>query len=217
MHIPLLRSLQFKQSILLNVGYLLLQHYKSPLKKTTSIKQLQQQRQPMDSSSESDGEPDFTLIHKAAHFLKKDLDGLISRFVARHTKNNTSNVNANANNQEHSLSDTLLHNDFVDQFEAMLEKYVQDECPRLEKMQALQLFFEGAKDTMEGRFMPLFSEEEDPNRDFVESLLAVSDYEVFFKLLNAASEKDGDAGGKSNDVDNNVGQKSDEGAAQKRK
>lgn len=99
----------------------------------------------------------------------------------------------------------------------MLEKYVQDECPRLEKMQALQLFFEGAKDTMEGRFMPLFSEEEDPNRDFVESLLAVSDYEVFFKLLNAASEKDGDAGGKSNDVDNNVGQKSNEGAAQKRK
>jgi hypothetical protein len=171
----------------------------------------------MDSSDESDGEPDFTLIHKAAHFLKKDLDGLISRFVARHTKSNTSNVNANANNQEHSLSDTLLHNDFVDQFEAMLEKYVQDECPRLEKMQALQLFFEGAKDTMEGRFMPLFSEEEDPNRDFVESLLAVSDYEVFFKLLNAASEKDGDAGGKSNDVDNNVGQKSNEGAAQKRK
>lgn len=168
----------------------------------------------MDSSDESDEEPDFTLIHKAAHFLKKDLDGLISRFVARHTKNSHSNVNAN--NKEHSLEDTLLHNDFVDQFEAMLEKYVQDECPRLEKMQALQLFFEGAKDTMEGRFMPLFSEEEDPNREFVESLLAVSDYEVFFKLLNAASEKDGDAGGKFNE-DLNVGQKSNQGAAQKRK
>jgi hypothetical protein len=184
----------------------------------------------MDSSDDSDGSDstDYTLIFKAANFLKKDLDGLISRFVEKNSER-YSKDDGNIENKEHSLNDTVLHKEFVDEFESMLERYIEEECPKMSKMAALQLFFEGARDTMEGRFQPLFMEEEDPNREFVESLLAVSDYEVFFKMLTDASKRNSGGqkmnssegnshGGEKmvddNDDDNNAG---DRNAGQKRK
>jgi len=137
--------------------------------------------------SDNDETSDFTLIYKAAKFLRKDLDGLISRFVERHASNFQGDAEEDVEHKEHSLEDTVLHQDFIEQFEEMLERYIEDECPKLSKQAALQLFFDGARDTMDGRFQPLFFEEDDPNRDFVESLLAVSDFEHFFKMLASAS------------------------------
>jgi hypothetical protein len=146
-----------------------------------------------DSSSDSDDStngPDYTLIFKAATFLQKDLDGLIQRFVDRHAAAFSSDAPAQSiEHKEHTLEDTLLHRDFVTEFETMLEKYIEEECSKMSKQAAMQLFFEGARDTMEGRFQPLFMEEEDPNREFVESLLAVSDYEHFFNMLAQAKRR----------------------------
>ena len=161
----------------------------------------------MSSDSEND-EEDFTLIYKAGNFLKKDLQGLIQRFVTRYSK--TEGTEGTIETKEHSLEDTLLHQEFVDEFEAMLEKYVETECPNLPKMEALQLFFEGARDTMEGRFMPLFEEEEDPQRDFVESLIAVQDFEFFFKMLSSQKSPEPEQ-------DKNAGGKREESSGQKRK
>jgi hypothetical protein len=164
------------------------------------------------SSDESDSETtDFTLIYKAAKFLKKDLDGLISRFVERHASTFEGDAENDVEHKEHSLEDTLLHREFVEQFEEMLERYIEDECPKMSKQAALQLFFDGARDTMEGRFQPLFFEEEDPKRDFVESLLAVDDFQHFFKMLASASVR-------SNVIhSSSEGGKTDEEAGRKRK
>ena len=137
------------------------------------------------SDTDSDSSSDYTLIHKAANFLKKDLEGMISRFVDRYAASYSGEITS----REHTLEDTLLHRDFVEAFEKMLEKYIEEECPEMNKIDALQKFFQESQDTMEGRFQPLFMEDEDPNRDFVESLLSVSDYEPFFNMLSKANAK----------------------------
>ncbi len=143
-------------------------------------------------SDASDAQPDFTLIYKAANFLRKDLDALIARFVAAHAERFAGRGGGGGGGGgveacEHDLAFTELHADFVAQFERMLEEYVRDECQGLTTEQAFQLFLDGAKDTLEGRFMPLFCEDEDPNRAFVESLLATMDYAHFHAMLTAAA------------------------------
>ena len=164
------------------------------------------------ASDDSEAQPDFTLIYKAANFLRKDLDALIARFVATHAERFAGRDGGRHGGGggveacEHDLAFTELHADFVAQFERMLEDYVEQECQDLTTEQAFQLFLDGAKDTLEGRFMPLFCEDEDPNRAFVESLLATMDYAHFHAMLTTAA---GEATGSS--LSNAAGRKASSG------
>ena len=135
----------------------------------------------MSSSSDSDSESDdYTLIYKAANFLRKDLDGLVAQYAAKYGQEIVGQLYAT----EHKIEHTNIHRQFTEEFEAMLESFVADECPNVPVIEAFQLFMSSAKDTLEGRFMPLCMEDEmTPEKLFVESLLAVEDFEYFFKLI----------------------------------
>ena len=53
-------------------------------------------------------------------------------------------------------------------------------------------FFSEAKASLTGQFQPLFAEEEDINRPFVEQVLAATEYDCFYKMMrDAASSQRG--------------------------
>jgi hypothetical protein len=132
------------------------------------------------SSSDSDGDgEDFTLMYKASHFLQKDVDALVARYGAVHGHTWARDMEG-----EMTLEHTDVHRRFTEEFDAMLEAFVVAECPGMPAIEAFQVFLGCAKDTLEGRFMPLCMEDEmTPDRVFVESLLAVDDFRYFFKLV----------------------------------
>jgi hypothetical protein len=132
------------------------------------------------SSSDSDGDgEDYTLMYRASHFLQKDIDALITRYAARENFWTSSDLEG-----EMMLEHTEAHLQFTEEFETMLEAFVMAECPGMPTVDAFQLFLGSAKDTLEGRFMPLCMEDEmTPDRIFVESLLAVDEFTHFFNLM----------------------------------
>ena len=133
------------------------------------------------ASSDSSGsdDEDYTLMYKAANFLKKDLDALVVRFADRHNDDfgRGAAEDRRRTGGDHDLALTRLHKEFVSEMEVMLERYITSECPNMKHEEAFQRFLKEASDTLEGRFMPLFCEDEDPNRIFVDSIFAMLDFE----------------------------------------
>ena len=136
------------------------------------------------SDSDSDNDSDFTLMYKAVHFLGKDLDGLIDRYANTYGDKVVRSLGHSHNTVEHTLEHTRIHNNFVDEFESLLEAFAISQCPEMSREEAFQQFFSSMKDTLSGRFQPLCMEDEaTPDRIFAESLLAMESYEYFFNVM----------------------------------
>ena len=133
-----------------------------------------------DESSSSDSEDeDFSLLYKANKFLGKRLDGMTTGFIDRYGHEFESAVE----DGEHKLLYTELHGKYVENFETMLEEFVIEACPDIKPRLAFRKFFEEAKSSVTGQFQPLFAEEDDLNRPFVDTVLAATEYDKFFDMM----------------------------------
>ena len=138
--------------------------------------------------SDGDDEPEYTLLYKANNFLGKQIDGMTTSFINAHWHE------FDVDDDEHKLIYTELHSDYVEMFENMLEGFVTKECPNMSRLQAFRTFFSEAKASITGQFQPLFAEEEDINRPFVEQVLAATEYDCFYKMMrDAASSQRGES------------------------
>ena len=138
--------------------------------------------------SDVDDEPDYTLLYKANKFLGKQIDGMTNSFIKAHWHE------FDVDEDEHKLVYTELHSKYVEMFENMLEGFVTKECPNMSRLQAFRSFFSEAKASITGQFQPLFAEEEDINRPFVEQVLAATEYDCFYNMMrDAASNQRGEA------------------------
>ena len=125
------------------------------------------------SGSDSENDEDFSLLYKANKFLGKRLYGMTTNFVDRYGHEFESAVE----DGEHKLVYTELHREYVESFETMLEEFVIEACPDMKPKLAFRKFFEEAKSSVTGQFQPLFAEEDDLNRPFVDSVLAATEYD----------------------------------------
>jgi|EP00945_MAST-04E_sp_MAST-4E-sp1_P002716 hypothetical protein len=131
------------------------------------------------SGSDSENDEDFSLLYKANKFLGKRLYGMTTNFVDRYGHEFESAVE----DGEHKLVYTELHREYVESFETMLEEFVIEACPDMKPKLAFRKFFEEAKSSVTGQFQPLFAEEDDLNRPFVDSVLAATEYDKFFDMM----------------------------------
>ena len=132
------------------------------------------------SESDDDDEPEYTLLYKANKFLGKEIDGMTSSFI------NEYGHEFDTEEEEHKLIYTELHGKYVEMFENMLEGFVVEECPNLSRLQAFRNFFSEAKASITGQFQPLFAEEEDLNRPFVDQVLAATEYDCFYNMMRSS-------------------------------
>eukprot|EP00949_MAST-11_sp_MAST-11-sp1_P003364 g3364.t1 len=148
-----------------------------------------------DGSDGNEGEEDYTLLYKAAHFLAKDLDGVFDTLVEEHghvflPAVKEAGPDLNMDNIEHGLQFTELHGQYVAHFEGLLENFVVQHLPTMTRQDAFAKFFDEARDAMTGRFMPLFAEDSDLNRPFVDSVIAATEYTAFIeKMVRAVAAK----------------------------
>eukprot|EP00943_MAST-04B_sp_MAST-4B-sp1_P000851 g851.t1 len=125
----------------------------------------------------SDEEPEYTLLYKANKFLGKEIDGMTQSFINEYAHE------FDVEEDEHKLIFTELHLKYVKMFENMLEDFVVEECPNMSRLQAFRIFFSEAKSSITGQFQPLFAEEEDLNRPFVDQVLAATEYDCFYAMM----------------------------------
>ena len=135
-------------------------------------------------SEDDDEEPEYTLLYKANKFLGKEIDGMTSEFISKHGDE------FDVEEEEHKLVFTELHSEYVKMFERMLEDFIIEECPNLSRLQAFRKFFSEAKSSITGQFQPLFAEEEDLNRPFVDQVLAATEYDCFYTMMRESVTSD---------------------------
>ena len=133
-------------------------------------------------SDSDDSDEEYTLLYKANKFLGKRLDSMTARFISDYGHEFQSAVE----DGEHKLVFTELHSEYVDNFQLLLEEFVLNECSNMNKGVAFRQFFEEAKSSITGQFQPLFEEDDDVNRQFVDSVLAADDYDAFFNMMISA-------------------------------